>query len=116
MLQLSIYNKKNEKSTFPIESDIDIVLGCEAHLPPSINIAKILLAMYYSYTRDRADGCGGVIIIAKKSLTVEEIKISRERGMMVIVVGAYRGPVIFAFCCRPPRGIVGELLFGGWGG
>ena len=31
--------------------------------------------------------------------------------MLVIMVETYQGPVIFASCCRPPKGAVGELLF-----
>ena len=38
----SAYNKKDELSSFLIENDIDIVLGSEVHLSPSINKAEIL--------------------------------------------------------------------------
>ena len=38
----SIYNKKDELSTFLIENDADIVLGSETRLSPSINSAEIL--------------------------------------------------------------------------
>ena len=36
----SIYNKKDELSSFLIENDVDIVLGSKTHLSPSINNAK----------------------------------------------------------------------------
>ena len=70
----SIYNKKDELNSFLIENDVDIVLGYEAHLSPSINNAEILSSMYTSYGRDRADGWGGVIIITKKNVTVKEVQ------------------------------------------
>ena len=38
----SIYNKKDELSSFLIENDVDIVLRFETHLSPSINNAGIL--------------------------------------------------------------------------
>ena len=67
----SIYNKKDELSSFHIENDVDIVLGSETHLCPLINNVEILPPMYTSYRRDRGDGWGGVIIITKKNLTVK---------------------------------------------
>ena len=36
----SIYNKKDELSSFRIENDVDLVLGSKTHLFPSINNAK----------------------------------------------------------------------------
>ena len=51
----SIYNKNDELSSFLIENDVDIVLGYETHLSPSINNAEILPPMYTSYRRGRAD-------------------------------------------------------------
>ena len=36
----SIYNKKDELSSFLIENDVDIILGSKTHLSPSINNAK----------------------------------------------------------------------------
>ena len=45
----SIYNKKDELNSFLIENDVDIVLGYETHLSPS---------MYTSYRRDRWLGWG----------------------------------------------------------
>ena len=43
---------------------------------------------------------GGVIIITKKNLTVEEIKINKE---IAIKVETYQKPMIFASCYRPPK-------------
>ena len=107
----SIYNKKDELSSFLIEIDIDIVLGSETHLSSSINNAGILPPMNTSYRRDRADGWGGVIIITKKNLTVEKIKINKESEMVVIKVETYQKPVIFASCYRPHNNTNNELNF-----
>ena len=85
----SIYNKKGELSSFLIKNDIDIVLGSETHLSPSINNAEILPPMYTSYRRDRADGWGGGIIITKKNLIFGEIKINKECEMVAIKVETY---------------------------
>ena len=52
--------------------------------------------MYTSYRRDWADGWSGKIIITKKNLTVEEIKINKECEMVAIKVEIYQKPVIFA--------------------
>ena len=99
----SIYNKKDELSSFLFENNADIVLGSETHLSPTINNAEILPSMYTSYRCDRADGWCWVIIIAKKNLTVKEIKIKKECEMVAIV--------IFASCYRPPKNTNNELLF-----
>ena len=98
----SIYNKKDELSSYLIENDVEIVLGSETHLSPSVNSAEVLPPMYTSYRRDRADGWVGVIIISKKKLTVEEIKINKECEMVAIKVETYQKPAIFASCYRPP--------------
>ena len=54
--------------------------------------------MYTSYRCDQADAWGEVIIITKKNLTVEEIKISKECEMVAIKGETYQKPVIFASC------------------
>ena len=102
----SIYNKKDELSSFLIENDIDIVLGSE-----STNNAEILPPMYTSYRRERADGWGGVIIVTKKNLTVEEIKINKKCEMVASKVETYQKPVIFASSYRPPKNTNNELIF-----
>ena len=107
----STYNKKDELSWFLIENDFDIVLGSETHLSPWIKNDEILPLMYNSHRRDRADGWVGVIIITKKNLTVEEIKINKECEMVAIKVETYKKPVIFASCYRPPKNTNNELLF-----
>ena len=67
--------------------------------------------MYTSYRRVRADGWGGVIIITKKNITVEEIKITKECEMVATKVETHQKPVIFVSCYRPPKNTNNELLF-----
>ena len=67
--------------------------------------------MYTSYRRYRADRWGGVIIITKKNLTVEEIKINKECGMVAIKVETHQKPAIFASCYRPPKNTNNEPIF-----
>ena len=76
----NIYNRKDELNSFLTEDNIDIVLGSERHLSPSTNNAEILSWMYTSYRLDRGNDWGGIIIITKKKLTVEEIKIKRVQN------------------------------------
>ena len=68
-------------------------------------------SMYTSYRRDRADDWVGVIIITKKNLTFEKIKISKGCGMIVTKVETYEKPVIFASCYRSPKNTNNKLLF-----
>ena len=67
--------------------------------------------MHTSYRRDRTDGWGGVIIITKKNLIIEKIKINKEWEMVAIKVETYQKPVLFASCYRPPKSTNNELLF-----
>ena len=71
----SIYNKKDELSSFLTENDVDIVLGSETHLSLSINNAEIL------------PQCTS--LITKKNLTVEEIRINKECEMVAMKVKTY---------------------------
>ena len=68
----SIRNKKDLELMLS-ESDIDIVLGSETHLNQNITDNEFLHPLYKCYRRDRADGYGGVIVITKDDLIVEEI-------------------------------------------
>ena len=54
-----------------------IVLWFETHISTSVNSAETLPPIYTSYRRDWADDWGGVIIITKKNLTVEQMEIKK---------------------------------------
>ena len=49
--------------------------------------------------------------MTKKNLTVEEIKINKEREMIVTEVETYQKPTMFASFYRPPKNTINELLF-----
>ena len=69
----SIWNKRAELEHFLKRYNIDILLGSETHLSPNITNPEIISLNYSATSRDRDDGYGGVIIISKSTLLVEEI-------------------------------------------
>ena len=69
----SMFNKKDEICHLLNGNNIDIILGCETHLSPSISTSELLPPVYTAHRCDRDDGYGGSIIIAKKNLVIEEI-------------------------------------------
>ena len=99
----SIWGKKEELESILLEHDIDIVIGSESHLDPHINDSEILPPTYVAYRRDRGDGWGGVIIIAKATLITELVHSSKSAEFIAIKVESYQKPVIIAACYRPPR-------------
>ena len=86
-----------------LEHDIDIVIGSETHLDRHIHDGEILPQTYVCYRKDRDDGWGGVIIIAKKSLITEEVYRSKSSEMIAIKIETFQKPVIIAACYRPPK-------------
>ena len=97
------WNKKDEIEEFLVENDIDIVLGSESHLKPSIKNAEILPGNYMAYRKDRIDGWGGAIIIAKKDLIIEEIEVSESPEIVAIKLETFGKPVIMVSFYRPPK-------------
>jgi len=69
----SIWNKKAELENFLYSMDIDILIGSETHLSCNISNSEIIPPNYSAARKDRSDGYGGVILIYKESLIVEEI-------------------------------------------
>ena len=69
----SILGKNEEIELMLLDNKIDIVSGSETHMRPHISDNEFLQPSYACYRRDRDDGFGGVIIITKKYLIVEEI-------------------------------------------
>ena len=70
----SMFNEKDEICHLLNGNNIDITLGCETHLSPSISTSELFPPVYTAYRCDRDDDYGGSIIIAKKNLITEEIK------------------------------------------
>ena len=104
----SIRNKKEELELILINEDIDIVLGSETHLTPCITDSEILNPKYKCYRRDRGDGYGGVIIITKKDLLVEEITNATSCEFISIKIQTESQPLILATAYRPPNSNVDE--------
>ena len=70
----SVFSKKDEICLFLNDNNIDIILGCETHIFPSISTSEFLPPIYTAYRCDRDEGYGGSIIIPKKNLIIVEIK------------------------------------------
>ena len=69
----SIWNKRAILSTFLSENDIDMLIGCETHLTKDILNSEILPSNYIATRKDRDDGFGGIAIIYKNNIMVEDI-------------------------------------------
>ena len=98
----SIWGKKEQVEQALIESEIDVVIGSESHLDPSIKDSEFLPMAYTCFRRDRNDSKGGVIIIAKKELITEEVLRSNTCEVLAIKVQSHNHPLILAACYRPP--------------
>ena len=82
-----------------VENDIDIMLGSESHLSCNIFNSEFLPKHYTASRQDRADGKGGVIIIYKVSLLVEEIK-QKSGEIISIKVKTFEKPILLTACYR----------------
>ena len=84
----SLWGKKEILHNLLLDTNVDIVLGTERHLDPSIKDSEILLPhsetlppQYMAFLRDHSDGWGGVIIIVKSSLIADEIINQRKQSV-----------------------------------
>lgn len=99
----SIKNKKDELMQILENTDIDVVIGCETHLNPNISDTEILHPAYTCYRNDREDGYGGVIIISKKELIVEEVSNSKSCEFLAVKIETHCHPLLLATAYRPPN-------------
>ena len=107
----SIWGKKEELELALVENNIDIVIGCETHLDPSINDTEFLPTNYCSFRRDREDGWGGVIIIIKNDFIIEQITSSMASEIVAVKVTTHKQqPVIIGACYRHPNNSMEEIL------
>ena len=83
--------------------NIDIIIGSETHLSYNISNAEILPPEYSAARKDRDDGYGGVIIIYKRSLIVEEIHHHKSTEIVSIKLETKNNPTIISSCYRPPN-------------
>ena len=80
------------------------MIGSESHLSANILNSEILPDTYTATRNDRNDGYGGVIIIYKKELLVEENPFKFTGNDTVsIKVETFEKPVIFCACYRSPN-------------
>ena len=109
----SMFNKKDEICHLLNVSNIDIILGCEAHLSPLISTSELLPPVYIAYRCDRDDGYEGSIIIEKKNLITEKIKTNQvnPNKLVAIKFESLHKPVILISCYRAPKGTSSESLF-----
>ena len=94
-------NKKDELADFLASDNIDIIIGSETHLSYNISNAEILPPEYTAARKDRDDGYGGVIIIYKRSLIVEEIH--HHKSTEIVSIKLKNNPTIISSCYRPPN-------------
>ena len=92
-----------------IENDIDIVLGCETHLCPSIKNSEFIPENYTCFRKDRQDGWGGVIIITKSHLITEQIMSSIKSELIAIKIETLNQPVVLCSLYRPPNSKVIDI-------
>ena len=97
----SIWNKRNVLKNFIIRNNIDVVLGSETHLTANLNESEFLPDHYLATRKDRSDGYGGVIIIYKDNLLVDEIQ-HKDTEMISIKVETFEKPIILTSCYRSP--------------
>ena len=101
----SIWNKQKLLGNYLHENDIDILIGSESHLSCNIKNSEFLPdhSHYLASRKDRnKDGKGGVIIIYKDTLLVEELP-TEQAEIVSIKVESFEKPVIFTACYRPPK-------------
>ena len=108
-----MFNKEDRICHFLNDNNINIILGCETHLTPSVSTSKLLPPGYTAYRCNRGHGFGGFIIIAKKNLIIEEIKTNQENPsqLVAIKVKFFHKRLILMSCCRTPKRASSELLF-----
>ena len=98
----SLWNKSNILKKYLTTNNIDILLGSETHLSNNIMNSEILPPNYTAVRKDRNDGYGGVIIIYKTDLLVEEIH--HQKGELVSIrIETHEKPIILTACYRSPN-------------
>jgi len=99
----SIWNKQHLLGNYLYENDIDILIGTESHLSCNINDSEFLPEHYLASRKDRTDGFGGVIIIYKDTLLIQELSSTGKSEIISIKVESFEKPVIITACYRPPN-------------
>ena len=101
----SIWPRKDELEANLEEHDIDIVIGTETHLTPSIQTSEFLPEKYNAIRRDHSDGYGGLIVIHKQDLIVSELKSGKDCEFLSVKVQCHgKKSVVLAGIYRRPSG------------
>ena len=69
----SIWSKRNSLENYFKEHKIDVVIGSESHLKTKTKNSEFLPPGYLANRRDREDGKGGVIIIYRDWIKVDQL-------------------------------------------
>ena len=96
----SIWNKKEELECILTSSNIDLLIGSETHLSCNIKNSEFIPSNYQAFRKDRNDGYGGVIIIAKNSLIIEQINCPGNAEIVAVKVETFQKPIIISSCYR----------------
>ena len=87
-----------------MNDSISLLIGSESHLSPNISNSEFLPDDYTAVRDDHKDGYGGVIIVYKKHLMVEEITTNYNDGDFAsIKIESYEKSVISCACYRSPN-------------
>jgi len=98
----SIWNKRDILSTFLNDNKIDVMIGSETHLTKNTSNQEIIPSNYSATRQDRTDGYGGIIIIYKNDIMIEEIRFEKCE-LVAIKIATYEKPIVICACYRPPK-------------
>eukprot|EP00111_Clytia_hemisphaerica_P019322 TCONS_00057045-protein len=98
----SIWGKKENLQKLLYDHNIDVVLGSETHIDPSIGDSDILPNGYRAFRNDRLHKSGGgVIIIVKNSLFAVEAAKSKDSESISVKIETFQKPIILTSVYRP---------------
>ena len=94
-----IMNKLTNLENFIHDHKIDILIGSETHLKEKNLTSEIVPDKYTAARKDRPEGKGGVIIIFKEELIIDEIK-HETAEIVSLKVQTLDKPMIICACYR----------------
>lgn len=97
----SLWNKKAELENTLATNNIDILISSETYLACNIGDSEVIPPAYQVFRQDRKDGYGGVIILSKKELIVQEVRGTDKSEIISIKIETFQNPVIVSACYRP---------------
>ena len=81
-----------------------MLIGSESHLSPNIMNSEMLPGNYRAARNDHNDGFGGVLVIYKKNLMVEENHFKFTGGSIVSInTETFKKSFIICACYRSPN-------------